>query len=96
VSKHTPGPWAARDGRELLAGPGSGFIPYGACGCCDSPWINGDDDGQVAANARLIATAPDLLAALQEIAAMTGYVDCDVCTDVTVTARAAIAKATQP
>lgn len=38
------------------------------------------------------AAVAELVEALKEIAAMTGYVDCDVCTDVTVTARAALSR----
>ena len=53
VAGHTPGPWYA-DGREVR-GAGSWTIAQGF----HTP------DGAVERNARLIAAAPDLLAALQ-------------------------------
>jgi hypothetical protein len=36
----------------------------GGCGCCGSPWVNGDGELTREANARLIAAAPELLEAL--------------------------------
>ena len=94
---HTPGPWRAYKDASLrhTIGTAAGRI-------CDmwgrDPAFHSDED---AANARLIASAPDLLAALVEV---TGDIEayCDDHnsarpTDVTVVLpklRAAIAKAT--
>ena len=66
MSEHTPGPWMVyADGIE--AGPEGGFRPFGGCGCCGSPWMNGADSETAKADARLIAAAPDLLEALDEL-----------------------------
>jgi len=51
-AKHTPGPWNIRDARGLLMGQSES---------AGSPLR----DPEVEANARLIAAAPDLLAALK-------------------------------
>ena len=63
MSKHTPGPWEISDGHVYAKG---GLSPI----CCDY-----EVDGTVClvvrneANARLIAAAPTLLAALQDVLA---------------------------
>ena len=44
-----------------LAGPEDGFSIIGGCGSCGDPFVHGDS----VANARLIASAPDLLEALE-------------------------------
>lgn len=60
---HTPGPWGAHIDRH-------GFVTLGA----GPVYIRGPEDGfnvagfMSAADARLIAAAPDLLAALEELA----------------------------
>ena len=83
MSKHTPGPWRVEaDG--VIVGPSNGFSPFGGCGCCDSPWMNGHDGEACQANARLIAAAPELLGALKDMGARYGLTE---------QARAAIAKA---
>lgn len=83
---HTLGPWSVKyqwhvmAGDKLVANTGGhtdNFTP-------DLPQIN-------AANARLIAAAPDLLAALK---AMYDECECDPFSPATDLARAAIAKAT--
>ena len=65
MSKHTPGPWVVRraEGSETLDQ---------ICTDESEPWIIADVSGPeralpVEANARLIAAAPDLLEALQEL-----------------------------
>ena len=74
MSKHTPGPWTQKDGC-ILAGEdhlvcfGHDYDEYGSI---SAPWKgNGEAqeeawEQEAAANARLIAAAPDLLAALVE------------------------------
>ena len=91
TTTHTPGPWAdtglpstcdhraiAADGPTLIA-----FVPKGGAA---------DKNGQVSANARLIAAAPDLLTELTRVLDQFdcfGFVGPTVYAD----ARAAIAKA---
>lgn len=85
AASHTAGPWhpgkskinhyvATRRGDVVCRLEGSAILPV---------------DARVAADARLIAAAPDLLAALRN------YVDgCSLSVDALAVARAAIAKAT--
>ena len=85
----TPGPWA-------IARTNSGTFIRKADG--SPPGYLAEvravrSEKQCLADARLIASAPELLEALENIAAMTGYQDCDMCLEVNNTARAAIAKA---
>ena len=84
MSKHTPGPWrTARQnpspttGEWMIAGGLPGYLAE----------VRDCGSGDVAANARLIAAAPELLAACLEVAQ--GYT-----TRGSEMARAAIAKAT--
>ena len=80
--KHTPGPWKA----------GTGWV-----GTNDNAMICGDfpgiyrDNGQAEANLRLIAAAPDLLAALIQM--LHEYAPLMGSTQAVDVARAAIAKA---
>lgn len=55
MSKHTPGPWVVGNVGEVVAGGTTLADVYG-------------DDEQADVDARLIAAAPDLLAALEDIA----------------------------
>ena len=99
MSKHTPGPWQVDENAKGYdtevakcivwgpKGPGYGAIAY------TSPHEIPYSDGLQIADARLIAAAPDLLAALKRIfcvasVELTGRRD-----DVLEQARAAIAKA---
>lgn len=98
MSKYTPGPWSVFNhswsDTTILA---YGF-EHGIC----SLDINHateesqeEDEAQMAANARLIAAAPDLLDALEDLCErMEQIVRDDQSTPCTVKARAAIAKAT--
>jgi hypothetical protein len=58
MSKHTPGPWEAK-GTDVFAGKN-------CIGICDT---DNDTQKRMEANARLMAAAPDLLAALQSLVA---------------------------
>jgi hypothetical protein len=63
VKKHTEGPWAVKD---THAAP---EIIGGGRRIAKILYEGGSEDRQVGANARLIAAAPDLLKALEEIEA---------------------------
>ena len=64
-SKHTPGPWVIRRGASVADSDGFGVA---ACGGYYNSEIDPADLLKIqAANARLIAAAPDMLAALDEI-----------------------------
>jgi hypothetical protein len=84
---HTPGPWEVREGKEEVWGP----AVY-AMGAHDLQPLAA---AETEADARLIAAAPDLLAALEQIQqrAVLGGRDT---TGIEVIARAAIAKAKEP
>ena len=77
MSKHTPGPWTAREPN----GPGMGWR-VGPAWLGEAPWSE-----ETSANARLIAAAPDMLAALELL--LPYLEDCRMDSE----ARAAIAKA---
>ena len=77
MSKHTPGPWtvfnSAEDGAlDHHPGIDAGSEAIILCGDADDPndWhgVRGDTIEEAHANARLIAAAPDMLAALEEFA----------------------------
>ena len=90
---HTPGPWSAvscRVGWYIASAPDGAIVVD-----------TGDAEGRYGpieseANARLIAAAPELLAALQAIAEGCSFPEDDVQRAIRDRARAAIAKATQP
>ncbi len=65
-AQHTPGPWCVNDlyADTEIRGPENS----GAMICVMSPWgIAADDPSPQRANARLIAAAPDLLAATEAL-----------------------------
>jgi hypothetical protein len=84
---HTPGPWAANDDGLVLGNLDNyeGEAPL-VCTCGSADDFNMEPDLHLA-NARLIAAAPDLLDALETIAA--GNTDPDRMVEI---AREAIAK----
>ena len=70
AAKHTPGPWSIYDRREVcdeiwigVVNPDGFEVTHAAVryGCEEA-----EELGDIEANARLIASAPDLLAALKE------------------------------
>ena len=68
--KWTRGPWAVdanTDGGPIYPDAGSFFTPFGGCGCCGSPWMNGDTTDEQVANAKLIEAAPDLADCAEEL-----------------------------
>lgn len=94
-SKHTPGPWryvrtngSQTTGERLISGARPGYLAE----------IRDCGSGDVVANARLIAAAPDMLAALRAVLKECGPLDSDPDAPGTLNAigriaRAAIAKA---
>jgi hypothetical protein len=86
-AKHTPGPWAANDDGLVLGNLDNyeGEAPL-VCTCGSADDFNMEPDLHLA-NARLIAAAPDLLDALETIAA--GNTDPDRMVEI---AREAIAR----
>jgi hypothetical protein len=98
TAQHTPGPWQDNDA-GLIYGQVTGDddeAPF-ICDCCNEPG-SGEYTEQERANARLIKTAPDMLAALElceEVLAELARVD-DGTPSISAlnAARAAIAKAT--
>lgn len=71
TTKHTPGPWIARDGVVVASHFGwSGAIV--AQPRHHDLGANTYDTRRAEANAHLIAAAPDMLAALQKIVAVNG------------------------
>ena len=90
-AKHTPGPWDCVDDK------GDGYIHYisrvGSVRVAKTTvGLNGDEVTQ--ANARLIAAAPDLLHALQEIMGREELYDGTYADDLQNIARDAVRKAT--
>ena len=95
-TQHTPGPWKVKDTSRpsehtsrlsIVLASGSAIIAYPA---------NGWPPNEMAANARLIAAAPELLEALQNAGALWAYSSTDAPQQAWLAqARAAIAKATE-
>lgn len=98
-SKHTPGPWKAGDYQEesngLLRDAGFFIAPEKrGYDIADVPYMASRSRDEVAANARLIAAAPELLDALKMAEVYLGWGDCSL-ENVHNICRAAIAKAVQ-
>ena len=87
MSKHTPGPWSVLTeyGDETSVMGIEPNVLWG-CGCCGSPNLGLKD-------AQLIAAAPDLLEALEELMTCKQGELCDHYPAAYKKARAAIAKA---
>jgi hypothetical protein len=99
MSAHTKGPWQVippRIGAAITIYGADGEFPVATTCSNTSPiTMQAHRDGTVAANARLIAAAPDLLAALDRIAYVAEKLGADQDEGAALQlARAAIAKAT--
>lgn len=95
MSKHTPGPW--NNGIGQIVFQGEGWDPYGRqrrIATCEPSTRTQKDWEETWANARLIAAAPDLLAALTQISDYARKDGDAIAQHLAVIARAAIAKAT--
>ncbi len=70
MSAHTPGPWEVFGGRLVRAVQGENAIPIASL---EAPYRRGTgivrSEREQQANARLIAAAPDLLTALEDVLA---------------------------
>ncbi len=89
-AKHTAGPWRATLGNSQMSDPGSTIYHRGQWGV----YSDADSHGNPEADARLIAAAPDMLAALRGALQLIELV-VPFEGDETRNIRAAIAKATQ-
>ena len=105
MSAHTPGPWFIQADEHPhwpgIDGDNFSVVIIGWKDCKkDDAGIRGRTDGEALANARLIAAAPDLLAALDSLLpfqSLSEGCDCDGCRKhvaAVASARAAIAAAT--
>ena len=92
MSKHTPGPWAHINPDGYTVRHPQVYSDTGPV--CNATWLGDGRINELRANARLIAAAPEMLVALQEIVAAAdgdGWSQLDA---TLAKARAAIAKAT--
>lgn len=96
MSKHTPGPWEIDEDGGIYAR--SQTIVIGQVyDSSDYPCLDGNEaevDAEAADNAKLIAAAPELLAALGEVLPLIKYTD-DAGWDKVKRARIAYEKATK-
>lgn len=91
-NKHTPGPWAHINPDGFTVRHPQVYSDTGPV--CNVTWLGDGRIDELRANARIIAAAPDLLEALQEIVAAAdgeGWAQLDA---TLANARAAITKAT--
>ena len=90
---HTPGPWYVKR-QEDLDPSGNGYV-WAVKGKpeSDKHYVQNPAYANSEANARLIAAAPDLLAALQEWTSMAVNSGLEGCDEILEQAEAAIAKA---
>lgn len=86
-TKHTPGPWKAEGWESLVVNCAEGYTLTLAAG------REGAGLEELKANAALIAAAPDLLAALEDIVKLADNTDFYLPLNWLEDARAAIAKA---
>lgn len=76
MSAHTPGPWKVVAHPKVARVESMRSVGHGANGMASVAWLTGGALNQEA-NARLIAAAPDLLAALKDLLAAQMYLDDD-------------------
>lgn len=74
MGEHTPGPWRVVHGTNVMAKRGhGGEASVAACGGYANNFDGGAYVAESEANARLIAAAPDLLAALEAVTLLPGF-----------------------
>jgi hypothetical protein len=76
MSAHTPGPWSiwnfSDDPRHVAVGPDAGGLAVADVVACNAHGCyTAETESRGQANARLIAAAPDLLVALQDLLSAT-------------------------
>lgn len=91
MTKHTPGPWT--EDLSSVHGPcafkvraGDSLVAYACAASVSTAWPDNEhqhrpENAPSVANARLIAAAPDLLAALEEVVGSLGGMDWEIATD---------------
>ena len=98
MSKHTPGPWILTEGnrfdKEMVITTQYRLDASIGCICEMDVYFTGLIGIEQEANARLIAAAPELLEALQNMLGLTEASDYMGAREIEQQARAAIAKAT--
>ncbi len=96
MNKHTPAPWNVDlDTGEIISGGNGGFAVIGTIyGADNFPCNEKDVEEECKANASLIASAPELLEALQKFANMEINTSVATFKEAQEVARAAIKKAT--
>jgi hypothetical protein len=92
-TKHTPGPWLFVESRDVWSDADSREEREDASPWCIATVHAREDKAVRAANARLIAAAPDLLEALREVAEF--WAGGDAPQELTDKINAALAKAVQ-
>ena len=100
MSKHTPGPWSVGNTRHYEHSGGVDGVevavhygPKESLGNCIAHCFGHGAAGDAEADARLIAAAPDLLAALKTVVANAPDPYCAITRYIDAQCRAAIAKA---
>jgi hypothetical protein len=91
-AQHTSGPWWVDDDGFVASGSGDDYKTIADPRCMEPR----GNEAEIDANADLIAAAPDLLDALQNMLSCADAGDMDSLANASADARAAIQKATQP
>ena len=72
MMNHTPGPWHCENGRGIKTADGEHVSGLGLCTLLGG---QPEDREEAEANTRLMAAAPELLAALEDMVKSFGYTD---------------------
>ena len=95
-TKHTPGPWKVKHSETKDSFNVIGTIPGRLYKVCRCPYLRQEwDKKEAEANAKLIAAAPELLEALQELVKLYPHFFPELANENIIKAKAAIQKATE-